>query len=163
MTLAVYPGTFDPMTLGHLDIVTRACSLFDHVIVGVAHNPDKAGRHLFDTDTRAALAREAVHGIGSVEVDIVSGLLVDYCRVRGATVLIKGLRSVTDLDAEAPMAQLNRQLGGPETVFLIASPAYAHTSSSLVKDIARHGGAVADLVPPGVDAALHRALGARGT
>ena len=158
MTLAVYPGTFDPITLGHVDVVTRARTVFDRVVVGVAHNAAKRGRHLFDLDERLELARASLAHLSGVEVDVVPGLLADYCRERGAGAIVKGLRGGTDLDAEVPMALLNRDLGGPETVFLAAAGAHARVSSSLVKDVAGHGGDVSGLVPAAVLAALERAL-----
>ena len=157
MRLAVYPGSFDPLTLGHVDIASRATTLFDVVVIGVAHNAAKAGRHLLDVEERLALARTSTSHLPGVEVDLVPGLLADYCRGRGASAIIKGLRNGSDLDAELPMALLNRDLGAPETVFLTASPAYAHISSSLVKDIAGYGRDVSALVPP----AVARTLGAR--
>ena len=157
MRLAVYPGSFDPLTLGHVDIASRATTLFDVVVIGVAHNAAKAGRHLLDVEERLALARTSTSHLPGVEVDLVPGLLADYCRQRGASAIIKGLRNGSDLDAELPMALLNRDLGAPETVFLTASPAYAHISSSLVKDIAGYGRDVSALVPP----AVARTLGTR--
>ncbi len=157
MSLAVYPGSFDPLTLGHVDIASRATTLFDVVVIGVAHNAAKAGRHLLDVEERLALVRTSTSHLPGVEVDLVPGLLADYCRQRGASSIIKGLRNGSDLDAELPMALLNRDLGAPETVFLTASPAYAHISSSLVKDIAGYGRDVSALVPP----AVARTLGAR--
>ena len=157
MSLAVYPGSFDPLTLGHGDIASRATTLFDVVVIGVAHNAAKAGRHLLDVEERLALVRASTSHLPGVEVDLVPGLLADYCRQRGASAIIKGLRNGSDLDAELPMALLNRDLGAPETVFLTASPAYAHISSSLVKDIAGYGRDVSALVPP----AVARTLGAR--
>ncbi len=156
--LAVYPGSFDPITLGHLDVIRRAAALFDEVILGIAHNAAKAGRHLLDIDTRVRLARGAVEGIEGARVEIIPGLLADFCRERGARAIVKGLRNGADLDAEAPMALANRELGGPETVLLIASPAHAHVSSSLVKDIAAHGGDIAPYVPPAVATALCQRL-----
>ena len=158
MSLAVYPGSFDPLTLGHVDIVARATTLFDVVVIGIAHNAAKVGRHLLDVHERLHLAREATSHLPGVEVDIVPGLLADYCRERGAGAIVKGLRSGTDLDAEVPMALLNRDLGGPETVFLAAAGAHARVSSSLVKDVAGHGGDVSGLVPAAVLAALEREL-----
>ena len=157
MSLAVYPGSFDPLTLGHVDIASRATTLFDVVVIGVAHNAAKAGRHLLDVEERLALVRASTSHLPGVEVDLVPGLLADYCRQRGASAIIKGLRNGSDLVAELPMALLNRDLGAPETVFLTASPAYAHISSSLVKDIAGYGRDVSALVPP----AVARTLGAR--
>ncbi|WP_250708018.1 pantetheine-phosphate adenylyltransferase, partial [Actinomyces sp. 217892] len=157
--LAVYPGSFDPITLGHVDVVTRALTLFDRVAVVIAHNAAKSGRHLLSVEERVALARRSLAHLEGAEVDVVDGLVARYCRSRGATAIVKGLRSGTDLDAEAPMALLNRELGGPETVFLAAGPAHAHVSSSHVKDIASHGGDVTAHVPACVARALSRALG----
>lgn len=154
MTLAVYPGSFDPITLGHVDVVERALTLFDEVVIGVARNAAKAGRHLFDEEERVALAAEALRELPGARVAVIPGLLADYCAEIGATAIVKGVRNGTDLDAEVPMALLNRDLGGPETVLLVAAPAHAHVSSSLVKDVALHGGDVTALVPPCVLAAL---------
>ncbi|MBE6475807.1 MAG: pantetheine-phosphate adenylyltransferase [Actinomyces succiniciruminis] len=156
MTLAVYPGTFDPITLGHVDVVRRAATLFDRVILGVAHNAAKDSSRLFSIDERVALARAALAHIPGAEVAVVPGLLADFCAQRGADAIVKGLRNGTDFDAEVPMALLNRELGAPETFFLAAAPTHAHVSSSLVKDVARHGGDVSALVPAGVAAALAR-------
>ncbi|WP_223908038.1 pantetheine-phosphate adenylyltransferase [Actinomyces capricornis] len=161
MSLAVYPGSFDPLTLGHLDIATRAAALFGTVVIAVAHNTSKAGRHLLSAEDRLDLARRATAGLAGVEVDLVPGLLADYCRSRGASAIVKGLRSGSDLDAELPMALLNRDLGAPETVFLTAAPAHAHISSSLVKEVAAHGGDVSGLVPPVVAQGLARATARR--
>ena len=158
MSLAVYPGSFDPLTLGHVDIAARATTLFDVVVIGIAHNAAKAGRHLLDVEERLSLARASTSRLPGVEVDLVPGLLADYCRQRGATAIIKGLRNGSDLDAELPMALLNRDLGAPETVFLTASPAHVHISSSLVKDVAGHGRDVSTLVPPAVARALESRL-----
>ena len=158
MSLAVYPGSFDPLTLGHVDIAARATTLFDVVVIGIAHNAAKAGRHLLDVEERLSLARASTSRLPGVEVDLVPGLLADYCRQRGATAVIKGLRNGSDLDAELPMALLNRDLGAPETVFLTASPAHVHISSSLVKDVAGYGRDVSTLVPPAVARALESRL-----
>jgi pantetheine-phosphate adenylyltransferase, bacterial len=152
MTTAVCPGSFDPVTLGHLDVVRRARSMFDRVVVGVARNSSKTP--LLDVDTRVRLAREALAGVEGVEVAVVPGLLVDFCREVGAVAIVKGLRGGADYDAELPMALMNRHLSGVETVFVTGDPALAHVASSLVKDVARHGGDVGDLVPPGVARAL---------
>ena len=158
MSLAVYPGSFDPLTLGHVDIAVRATALFDVVVIGIAHNAAKAGRHLLDVHERLRLTREATTHLPGVEVDIVPGLLADYCSQRGANAIIKGLRNGSDLDAELPMALLNRDLGAPETVFLPASAVHAHISSSLVKDVAGYGRDVSALVPPAVARALEARL-----
>ena len=163
MSLAVYPGSFDPLTLGHVDIAARATTLFDVVVIGIAHNAAKAGRHLLDADERLSLARASTSHLPGVEAALVPGLLADYCRGRGASAIIKGLRNGSDLDAELPMALLNRDLGAPETVFLTASPAYAHISSSLVKDVAGYGHDVSALVPPTVARALEARLASAGT
>ena len=163
MSLAVYPGSFDPLTLGHVDIAARATTLFDVVVIGIAHNAAKAGRHLLDADERLSLARASTSHLPGVEVALVPGLLADYCRGRGASAIIKGLRNGSDLDAELPMALLNRDLGAPETVFLTASPAYAHISSSFVKDVAGYGRDVSALVPPAVARALEARLASAGT
>lgn len=147
MSIAVVPGSFDPVTLGHLDVVRRAAELFEEVVVAVATNAGKAP--LLPVADRVALVDRAVAGIARVRVAEVPGLLVDFCREIGATAVVKGLRSGGDYDAELPMAWMNRHLG-VETLFLPADPAVAHIASSLVKDVARHGGRIDDLVPPGV-------------
>jgi len=147
VSIAVVPGSFDPVTLGHLDVVRRAADLFEKVVVAVASNVGKAP--LLPVADRVALVERAVAGIARVRVAEVPGLLVDFCREIGATAVVKGLRSGGDYDAELPMAWMNRHLG-VETLFLPADPAVAHIASSLVKDVARHGGRIDDLVPPGV-------------
>jgi pantetheine-phosphate adenylyltransferase len=164
VTTVVCPGSFDPITLGHLDVVRRAASMFDDVVVGVAKNPGKSG--LLDLETRAELVRAAVFtaaqdepAMAGVRVAVVPGLLVDFFREVGAVAVVKGLRGGADFDAEQPMALMNRHLSGVETIFLPGDQRYAHVASSLVKDIARHGGQVEDLVPAGVTAALNSALG----
>lgn len=159
MTVAVCPGSFDPFTLGHLDVVRRAASLFDVVVVGVARNSAKSA--LLDPATRVRLASEAVAGLPNVRVDVVPGLLVDFCREVGARAIVKGLRGGADLDAETPMALMNRHLVGVETVFVIGDQSFAHVASSMVKDVARYGGPIDDLVPPGVADAVRAALAAR--
>lgn len=152
MSLAVCPGTYDPVTFGHLDVVRRAVDLFDEVVLAVATNPTK--HTLFDLDERVDLARQAVVDLPVVRVAPVHGLLVDFCREVGATALIKGLRNGADYDAEAAMALMNRHLTGVETVFLPADRSVAHIASSLVREVARYGGSVDDLVPAPVAAAL---------
>ncbi len=148
MTIAVCPGSFDPITLGHLDVIRRGSALVDEVVVAVASNAGK--QPLLSLDERVELARRAVAGLRGVRVEAVSGLLVEYCRRIGATVLLKGLRNGADYDAELPMALMNRHLTGIETMFLPADRSVAHIASSLVKDVARHGGRIEDLVPDGV-------------
>lgn len=154
----VCPGSFDPITLGHLDVVLRAAEMFDVVHVGVATNPAKRG--MFDGPERVALVRTALADTGdaraaNVEVEeFAPALLVDHCRRLGARVVVKGLRGGTDYAYELPMALMNRHLTGLETVFLVGDPRFEHVSSSLVKEVARYGGDVSDLVPPAVRAAL---------
>ncbi|MGP7961214.1 pantetheine-phosphate adenylyltransferase [Sanguibacter sp. A247] len=156
MTIAVCPGSFDPFTLGHLDVVRRARRLVPEVIVGVARNSSKAT--LLTLDERLEVARAAVSGLDGVRVEAVPGLLVDFCREHGATAVIKGLRGGADYDAEVPMALMNRHLAGVETVFVVGDGALAHVASSLVKDVARYGGQIDDLVPPGVGDIVREAL-----
>ncbi len=156
MRIAVCPGSFDPITLGHLNVIERAGVMFDRVIVALAVNASKSV--LLPPDQRRALVASAVSGMGQVEVAVVPGLLVEFCRQVGATAVVKGLRSGADLDAELPMALMNRHLSGIETVFIPADPAVTHISSSMVKDIARHGGPVDDLVPAGVGQAVRAAV-----
>ena len=147
VSIAVVPGSFDPVTLGHLDVVRRAAGLFDEVVVGVATNVSKSP--LLSAAERVALVSAAVAELPQVRAAEVPGLLVDFCREVGATAVVKGLRSGGDYDAELPMAWMNRHLG-VETIFLPADPVVAHIASSLVKDVARHGGSIEGLVPAGV-------------
>ncbi|MGW8565967.1 pantetheine-phosphate adenylyltransferase [Isoptericola sp. NPDC055881] len=159
MSIAVCPGSFDPITLGHLDIVRRACRMFDEVVVGVAHNAAKNA--LLGPEERVGLARAALAAdpeTAAVRVEVVPGLLVDFCREIGAVAVVKGLRGGADFDAEVPMALMNRHLTGVETVFLPGEQRFAHVASSLVKDVARYGGPIDDLVPPGVADAVRAAL-----
>jgi pantetheine-phosphate adenylyltransferase len=142
---ALCPGTFDPVTNGHVDIVRRAAALFDRVVVAVVDNPAK--EPLFSVAERVDMLREAVAGLDNVEVDSFSGLLVDHARSRGVGTIVKGLRAVTDFDYELQMAQMNRHLGEVETCFVPTSPRWSYLSSSLVKEVARYGGDVSGLVP----------------
>ena len=157
MSTAVCPGSFDPITRGHVDVVRRAAALFDEVVVAVARNSSKAP--LLDGEVRVALARAALAGLPGVRVEPVSGLLADFVREVGAVAIVKGLRGGADFDAELPMALMNRHLAGVETVFVTGDPSLAHIASSLVKDVARHGGDIDDLVPPGVGRVVREALG----
>ncbi|HEV3475010.1 MAG TPA: pantetheine-phosphate adenylyltransferase [Actinomycetota bacterium] len=146
MTLtALVPGTFDPVTNGHLDIVQRAAALFDRVVVAVVENPGKSP--LFEVRDRVAMLQEAVSAMENVEVTSFTGLLVDEARSRGITAIVKGLRAVTDFDYELQMAQMNRHLGEIETCFVPTSPKWSYLSSSLVKEVAQYGGDVSGLVP----------------
>jgi len=151
--IAVCPGSFDPVTNGHVDVVRRAVELFDEVVVAVVHNPAKRGT--FSVEERVRFIGDSLPAGAPIRVDTVgAGLLVDYCRSIGATALIKGLRGGTDYDYELPMALMNRHLTGLETVFLPGEPSLGHVSSSLVREVAAHGGDVSALVPPVVWAAL---------
>ncbi|GIG27601.1 pantetheine-phosphate adenylyltransferase [Cellulomonas marina] len=156
MRTAVCPGSFDPITRGHVDVVRRARSMFDEVVVAVARNSAKTP--LLDVEERLRLAAAAVADLDGVRVEAVDGLLAAYVRRTGAVAVVKGLRSGADLDAELPMALMNRHLIGVETVFVVGDGALAHVASSLVKDVARHGGEIDDLVPPGVGEAVRAAL-----
>jgi pantetheine-phosphate adenylyltransferase len=157
VSTAVCPGSFDPLTLGHLDVVRRARSMFDRVVVGVARNSSKSA--LLTLERRVELARAAVADLDGVDVEPVPGLLSAFCRDVGAVAVVKGLRGGADVDHEVPMALMNRHLSGVETVFVLGDPRLAHVASSLVKDVARHGGPIADLVPAGVEQAVREALG----
>jgi pantetheine-phosphate adenylyltransferase len=159
VTAAVFPGSFDPPTAGHLDVIARAARLFDRLIVAVVTNPGKTP--LFTPDERVAMLVEAVAGLaplgpgaGAVEVVADEGLLVDVCVRRGARVVVKGVRGAVDLDVELSMARMNRRMGDVETVLLPTDPGLADVSSSLVREIARLAGPLAGVVPPGVEAAL---------
>lgn len=144
--IAIYPGTFDPITNGHLDIIKRAARIFDKVIVAVATNTGKAP--LFSMDERKKLIQDAVKNIDKVEVDAFSGLIVDYCHQRGATALIRGLRAVSDFEYEFQMALLNRKIGKDvESVFLMPKEKYTYLSSSMIKEIAEFGGDITSFVP----------------
>ncbi len=148
---AVYPGTFDPFTNGHLDVVDRALSIFDQVVVAVGANPDKRGNHVFSPDERAELIREVLEGRDAVEVRIFTGLTVSFAHQVGAQVIVKGLRAYSDFDAELQQALMNRKLAPDvHTVFLMSSFAHMFVSSSILKDIARHGGDVSEFVHPAV-------------
>ena len=152
---AVYAGSFDPITNGHLDIVRRALRSFDRIIVAVAYNAAK-DTALFSVEERADMIREELLDITDrVEVDAFEGLLVDYCDRKGASTIIRGLRAVTDFEYEFQMAMMNRHLNPRvETFFMTASEAYLYTASRLVKEVARLGGDVSELIPPGVNRRL---------
>ncbi len=158
MTTAIYPGTFDPITNGHSDLVSRAARLFDHVIVAIATGSGKAP--VFPLDERLALARTVLGAIPGVEVCSFDTLLVDFARSRGARVIVRGLRAVSDFEYEFQLASMNRHLAPEvETLFLTPAEEYAYISSSLVREIAALGGDVAPFVHPEVAAALKRRLG----
>jgi pantetheine-phosphate adenylyltransferase len=152
--IAVYPGSFDPFTNGHLDVVDRALGIFDRLIVAVAANPEKR-QPLFTVEERMRLIAESLKGRDRVEVSSFRGLTVEYARSRGANTLVKGLRAYSDFDAELQQALMNRKLAPDiHTVFLMSSFAHIYVSSSILKDIASYGGKVADLVPPPIARAL---------
>jgi pantetheine-phosphate adenylyltransferase len=154
---ALCPGTFDPVTNGHLDIVGRAAPLFETVVVGVLENPSKTP--LFTLEERVALLEESLGEHPNVRVGSFHGLLVDYAREEGATTIVKGLRAVSDYEYEIQMAQMNQRIGGIETLFMPTNPRWSFLSSSLVKEVARFGGDVEGLVPDHVRKALIDRLG----
>ncbi|MFF2369621.1 pantetheine-phosphate adenylyltransferase [Agromyces sp. NPDC058110] len=158
--IAVVPGSFDPVTKGHLDVIERAAGIFDELHVVVVHNPDKNA--LLPIAQRVALIERAIADAGIAGRIVVAswsmGLLVDYCSDVGATVLVKGVRSQIDVAYETPMAIVNRHLAGVETVFLLPDPGNAHVSSSLVRQVAALGGDVAPYVPAAVAEYLHTAM-----
>jgi pantetheine-phosphate adenylyltransferase len=141
----VCPGSFDPTTNGHLDVVERAAQLFDEVVVAVLVNESKKG--LFSVDERLDMLQELTAPMGNVRVATFEGLLVDFCRQQGIPAVVKGLRAVTDFDYELQMAQMNHRLSGVDTLFVATNPDYSYLSSSLVKEVATYGGDVSGLVP----------------
>jgi pantetheine-phosphate adenylyltransferase len=147
---AIYPGTYDPVTLGHVDVITRAAAIFDRLVIGVVAQP----RHkepLFSLDERVAFLKDALADLGNVEVDVFSELVVEFARKWDAKVIVKGLRVISDFEWEFQMNQLNRTLAPDvETVYVMASPSVSFVSSSGVKEIASFGGRVDELVPPAV-------------
>lgn len=157
--LAIYPGSFDPITNGHLDVISRAAGMFDHVVVAVAHNVEKMP--LFTTKQRVALVESAVKGIRNVSVDGFSGLLVEYARQKKARVIVRGLRAVSDFEFEFQMALMNRRLEPRvETIFLMPKDEYTFISSRLVKEIAWLGGDVSNFVTADVQRALKEKIAA---
>lgn len=155
---ALCPGTFDPVTNGHLDIIERAAARFEALVIGVLDNPAK--EPLFTAEERVGLLKEATQGSPNVEVEAFSGLLVDHVTRRGPDmVVVKGLRALTDFEYEIQMAQMNHRLAGVETLFMTTSPQWSFLSSSLVKEVARFGGDVSELVPPPVADRLVERLG----
>ena len=155
MLIAVCPGSFDPVTYGHLDIIQRGAKVFDKVIVAVLENPSK--QPLFTVEERTRLLREVTQDMEDVEVDSFDGLLVDYMRIKSANTIIKGLRAVSDFEYELQMASINRKLNDEvETFFMMTNNKYSYLSSSIVKNVAQYGGSVKDLVPYPVEEALRR-------
>ena len=159
MRRAIYPGSFDPVTNGHLDIIERGCKLFDEIIIGILVNPDK--QPLFSVEERQQMLTEVVNGINkgncTLRVDSFSGLLVNYAVAQQADVIVRGIRAISDYEYEFQMALMNRQLHPSlETVFLVPAVDLTYLSSSLVREVARYGGDVAALVHPAVASALSR-------
>ncbi len=153
--IAVYPGTFDPVTYGHLDLADRGRRHFDRLVIAILRNEGK--KPLFTVDQRIRLLREAVADWDNVEVDSFDGLLVDYARKVGATMILRGIRAVTDLEYEMQMAMMNRRMDPKlETVFVVPSEAYSYVSSRIVREVASLGGSTAGLVPQNVEDALSR-------
>ena len=145
MHRAVCPGSFDPVTLGHLDIVGRASKLFDEVVMAVGVNPSKS--RMFSAEERIAMLERACAGFDNVRVESFTGLLTDFCRAHDVHAIVKGLRAVSDFDYELQMAQMNQQLTGIDTFFISTSPQYSFLSSSLVREVAKFGGDVSSMVP----------------
>ena len=152
MKRAVCPGSFDPITFGHLDIIKRASSHFDQVVVAVLENRTKAS--FFTVPERIEMIKETVADLPNVIVDSWSGLLVDYCKSKSITTIVTGLRAVSDFDYELQMAQLNLQASGVETMLMATAPAYSFLSSSIVKELAHFGGDVSTMIPANVNAAV---------
>jgi len=159
-TLAVYPGSFDPLTNGHVDIITRGARLFDRIIIAILINADKTP--LFTKEERVEIAREVFAHVPNVEVDTFDGLLVDYVEKRKAQVIVRGLRAVSDFEFEFQMALMNQRLNGRiETVFMMPAEQYTYTSSRLIKEVFRLGGRVHGLVPDMVEDRLRAKIAAR--
>jgi pantetheine-phosphate adenylyltransferase len=155
--IAIYPGSFDPITNGHLDLIQRGARMFDKLIVSILQNDTK--KPLFSVEERKDMLAEVVHVYPNVEVDSFRGLLVDYAAAREATVLLRGIRAISDYEYELQMALMNRRLRPEiETVFMMANEAYSFISSRLVKEVYGLGGNISGLVPPSVEARMHRRL-----
>ena len=160
--VAVCPGSYDPVTNGHLDIITRTSNVFDRVVVGVVNNPVRKQKTLFSSEERKAFIEEATADLANVEVQVFANLLVEFARDNEAKAIVKGLRAISDFEYEFEMAQLNRKLAPEiESIYVIASPDYSFLSSTGVKEMATFGGDVSDLVPGPVAAALGERLGGR--
>ncbi|MDA3643451.1 pantetheine-phosphate adenylyltransferase [Saccharopolyspora indica] len=159
MRRAVCPGSYDPVTNGHLDIIERSSKLFDEVVVAVLINKSK--KSLFSVEERLDMLREVTEPWPNVRIDAWHGLLVDYCKTNGIGAIVKGLRAVSDFDYELQMAQMNQQLSGVETMFMSTNPQYSFLASSLVKEVATYGGDVSNLVPPKIEQRLRERLAER--
>ena len=150
MRTALCPGSFDPVTLGHLDIIERSSRHFDEVIVAVIRNPQKT-QSLFSLEERQQMLKEATQHLSNIRIEFFKGLLVDFARDHGVDAIVKGLRAVSDFDQELQMAQMNQRLSGIDTFFLSTSPQHSFLSSSLVREVARFGGDVSGMVPKNVN------------
>lgn len=158
---AIYPGTFDPVTFGHIDLIKRASRIFDHVIVAVAHSSSKGT--LFSVEERIGLLKGCVKGLKNVEVDDFDGLVVDYVKKSGANVMVRGLRMISDFEYEFQMALTNRKLADDiETIFMMPHEEYSYVSSKLIKEAAALGANLGDFIPKEVEAALKKKLKLRG-
>ncbi len=158
MKIAVYPGSFDPITFGHIDVVERAIGIFDRVIITVAINSSK--QPIFSTEERVALIKDATAGYANVEVDTFEGLIVDYARSKQAVALLRGMRALSDFEYEFQMALMNRKLASEiATVFLMPNEKFTYLNSSIVRELARHRTSVADFVPDNVRLALENRFG----
>ncbi len=158
----ICPGSYDPVTNGHIDIVTRTSEVFERVVVAVVNNPVRKDKTLFTAEERKAFIETATDGLANVEVQTFSNLLVEFAREVGARAIVKGLRAISDFEYEFEMAQLNRKLDpGIESIYMISSPHYSFLSSTGVKEMATFGGDVSDLVPAPVAAAMADRLGER--
>ena len=160
MTRAVCPGSFDPVTLGHLDVIARAAALVEEVVVAVGGNMSK--RAWFTPAERVAMLEEACAGWSNVRISLFDGLLVDFCRAEGAAAIVKGLRSAADFDYELPMAQMNARLTGVDTIFVASPPDWSFVSSSLVREVAGLGGDVTPFLPAAVAERVRSRAGERG-
>lgn len=160
MSGAVCPGSFDPVTLGHLDIFERAAAQFDEVIVAILGNPNKSG--MFGIDERIEMIREATAHLPNLRVEAGEGLVVDFVRARGMAAIVKGLRTGTDFEYELQMAQMNKHIAGVDTFFVATAPRYSFVSSSLAKEVATFGGDVSELLPEPVNRRLQQKLRGQG-
>ena len=158
-TVAIYPGSFDPVTNGHLDLIERASKLFGRLVVAILLNPEKDGP-FFPVPERVEMLKEVVGHLPNVEVDTFKGLLVDYARRKDARVIVRGIRAVSDYEYELQMALMNRQLAPDlETVFMLPAQAYSYLSSRLVREVASLGGSIKELVPPTVEVRIRAKVG----
>jgi pantetheine-phosphate adenylyltransferase len=160
VAIALCPGSFDPVTLGHLDIIERSSRHFDEVIVAVIRNPQKTAS-LFSLEDRQQMLKEATQHLTNIRIEFFKGLLVDFARDHGVDAIVKGLRAVSDFDQELQMAQMNQRLSGIDTFFLSTSPQHSFLSSSLVREVARFGGDVSAMVPKNVNDRLVETFRAR--